>query len=131
MPYKPFNLEEWLANPKGKKVVWASRVGGTNQPIKDLAYFQNARREGQRFAALNDDGDFLFFGADELAFELSDLPEEECWVWEYCSNNFGVKWPSEGLAKGSARAGATFWRFRINRNDGTLRGEMVRAKEPR
>jgi hypothetical protein len=66
--YEPFDLEKWQANPK-LRVVWV-RFDGTIRPIKDLVHLPNTRLSGERFVAVTDTERVMFFGADELAFEL-------------------------------------------------------------
>jgi hypothetical protein len=127
MRYEPFDLLKWQKNPK-LKVVCEGRKGHY-RPVKDLVHLPNARLEGERFVAVEDDGAVVFFAAYELFFELPDLPEEERWVWEHC----GLFRSSHNSIEKAWRAkqgdDSTFWHIRINRNDGTLRGEVVRKAE--
>jgi hypothetical protein len=130
MRYVPFDLQEWLANPKEHTVVWALADGG-HQPLKDFTHLPNSRREWQEFVAIGDDGDAVFFNAAELAFELPDLPEEEWWVWEYKSA-FGTKWRTEALSAAGNLVGKddhTLWRIRVNRNTGKGTLEKVVTKK--
>jgi hypothetical protein len=55
------------------------------------------------------------------------LPEEECWVWEF-PEEYGGKYYSEEVAMqayGTPPPDWPLWHIRINRNDGTLRGDVV------
>jgi hypothetical protein len=129
MRYVPFDLQEWLANPKGKKVVWVIPDIPDSQEVRHLVHFPSVR-EGDNLAGVVNDYAYLFTAAD-LAFELPDLPEEEWWMREYeYSYYFSKKHPFEDSARrGAGTSSETLWHIRINRNDGTLRGEVVRKSE--
>jgi hypothetical protein len=93
MRYKPFDLQEWLANPKAYTIV-RQYPDGKKKPLRDFTYFPNASREGM-FAAVLPNGNCVFLNAGELAFELPDLPPKSRYVTLEARGDFISYWHAQ------------------------------------